>query len=227
MFDIHQAVFDEDGERDDDVINDYIDDLLAEFEDSPEGQAFLDAYDQIGWSASMMDLAINHLGCTPSDMTASDFEEIFYELIPRKIATEAENAPEIVAELRAFWQFVARQYALEHAQQIVEFLDDDAAKDLQEALSNPSKFGIAKSFFTMGLNAGFDMRSPEGMLAFQAAFNSSLPGSPMAGRGNKDFDPGTIRTIRPTMSQSVNNNLKKKREEKKRQRMAKKKNRSR
>lgn len=227
MFDIHQRVFDEDGERDEDRFEDYVSDLMSEFEGSPEAQPVLEEYGEIGWSQTMMDLSINYLGSTPAEMTVSEFEEVLFDLIPRKVTTDPENAGEIIAELRAFWKFIARQYGLINAQQIHDSLDESSELDLLQELADPANFGLAKSFFTLGQQSGFDMTSQAGIEGFQDIYNRIMSSAPPP-RG-RPLDPKFINVIPPLGFPStrpyVGEVLKKKRNEKKRQRAAKKKNR--
>src|SRR5256885_8402615 len=42
------------------------------------------------------------------------FRSVF-ELFPRKVSTGPESADHIIAELRAFWEFVRREYGLQSA----------------------------------------------------------------------------------------------------------------
>ncbi|MDB5338384.1 MAG: uncharacterized protein JWN70_4003 [Planctomycetaceae bacterium] len=227
MFDIHQQLFDEDGNQNDYDISDYIHELSDAFSDSPEAKPIMEACRQLGWCETMMDLSINHLGNTPAEMTVHDFNEVVYELMPRKVTTEPENAGEIIAELKAFWKFIARQYGLKNAQEIYDSIDDSAASDLEAEFGDSSNFGMAKSFFTMGLAAGYDMTTEAGLHAFQAAFNSRGSTVPLPGSDPRNptmvhvFDSFGFENTRPHHGAV----LKKKRLEKKRQRAAKKKNR--
>jgi hypothetical protein len=178
MFDIHQKIDNEYGEPDEAAGEEYIAGLLNEFADSPEGKAIIEAYGDIGWSGSMMDLGINYLGCTPATMTVQDFNEVVFQLIPRKVTTEPETAGDIIDELGGFWTFVVRQYRLDNAQRILKTLDEDAASRLQRALADPRNWGLAKSFFMQGKKSGFDMTTQEGLDAFTQFHNSSLGGLP-------------------------------------------------
>jgi hypothetical protein len=174
MFDIRQTIFDRHGEVDEQKVEDYTNGLMEEFAASPEARPLLDSGAGVGWAASMMDYAINHLGTTPAEMSMRDFNEVVFDLIPRKVSVEPERAPEIVNELQAFWQFVLRQYALPHARPILDALQPPAAQRLQDKLADPSNYGMAKSFFMMGHKAGFDMTTQEGLDQFQAVYNSRL-----------------------------------------------------
>jgi hypothetical protein len=71
-----------------------------------------------------------------------------------------------------------RQYALRPAEAIVAMLNRDAEVRLRTELSDPSNFGMAKSFFMQGQQAGFDMTTQEGMEAFMLAYNARLGGLP-------------------------------------------------
>lgn len=175
MFDIHQSLFDG-GEIDEDRSREYIDGLLREFESSVEAQAVFDRYGDSGWPYLMMEYAINYIGLPPPEMSLRDFDEILFELFPRKVSTPAESAPSIVAELRAFWTFLHRQYGLANAPPIIASLTDDTVKRLEKALADPANFGMAKSFIMLGGEAGFDMTTQEGIDAFMVAYNSRLAG---------------------------------------------------
>src|SRR5216110_1498642 len=100
--------------------------------------------------------------------------EILFDLIPRKITALAEQAPEIVRELQAFWQFMQREFHLTNAPACLNVLNDKAIDTLKQEMSNPSNFGMAKSFLMMGLDRGFDMRSQEGIDAWMRTYNAEL-----------------------------------------------------
>jgi hypothetical protein len=176
MFDIHQPIYNRDGEIDGERVESYIDGLMEEFVASAEAQSVFDQYGNRGWPALMMEYAINYPGVTPPDMSLADFNEVVFQLFPRKVSTEPESAPSIVAELRAFWHFLQRQYGLANAKLILASHTDAAARRLERVLANPANYGMAKSFFMRGIQAGFDMTTKEGIDAFTAAYNSSLAG---------------------------------------------------
>jgi hypothetical protein len=174
MFDIHQPICDRDSEIDDERVESYINGLMEEFVASAEAQPVFDQYGDEGWPVPMMRFAIDYIGVTPPEMSLADFNEVVFELFPRKVSTEPESASSIVAELRAFWHFLQRQYDLPNAKAILASLTDAAARRLERELANPANYGMAKSFFMRGVQAGFDMTTKEGIDAFTAAYNSSL-----------------------------------------------------
>ncbi len=176
MFDIHQPIHDRHGEIDDARVEKYIDGLMEEFVASAEAQPVFDQYGNGGWPALMMEYGINYPGVTPPQMSLADFNEVVFDLFPRKVSTEPESAPSIVAELRAFWHFLQRQYGLANAKPILASLTDAAARRLERELANPANYGMAKSFFMRGIQAGFDMTTQKGIEEFTAAYNSGLAG---------------------------------------------------
>jgi hypothetical protein len=222
MFDIHQPIHDRDGEIDGERVDKYIDGLMEEFVASAEAQPVFDQYGNSGWPAMMMDYAINYPGVTPPEMSLADFNEVVFELFPRKVSTPPESAPVIVAELRAFWSFLQRQYGLANAKPILASLTDAATRRLERELANPANYGMAKSFFMQGLRAGFDMTTEKGLQEFTAAYNRSLPG----GGGNEFEDvPPDIPFVELPPSPLSHQERAAKRKKRKAQRQARKRNR--
>ncbi len=228
MFDIHQPMQTEYGEQDEDRVAEYIDGLVDAFAESPEAQPILEEKGGLGYTGMMLDYYFNHLGGSVPEMSLRDFNEVVFGLIPAKVSTSPESAPAIIAELRAFWAFVQRQYGLKNAAQILASLDARAEPRLKKELANPRNWGMAKTIVMKGFEAGYDMSTQEGSTAFMAAYNASLLGGPLGGGLpllpeepvlDWDFVP------EPLPSPLSYDEKKKKRKEKKRQRQAKKRNR--
>src|SRR5437773_1361722 len=110
MFDVHMSIEQPEGDLNEEAVAEYIDGLAEEFWKSPEAKPILDEFGETGWAGMMMAYAIDYLGVTPPEMSVSDFKEVVFQLIPRKVSTEPSSAGEIVAELRAFWSFLQRAY---------------------------------------------------------------------------------------------------------------------
>ena len=179
-FDIHQMIFDADGLPLERVAREYQDELVDLFERSPEGQALLEEGCCYGnWAEIMLDLGQNYLGLTPPKMSAKDIREILFDLIPRKISALAEQAPEIIRELQAFWSFLQREFHLANAATCLTMFNDEATQRLKKEMSNPANFGMAKSFVMEGLQRGFDMRTQEGADEWMRTYNAELA----AGKG--------------------------------------------
>ena len=148
--------------------------MIELFEQSPEGQTLQNENIEPGWASMMLDFALDYLGKTPPQMSPDDLHEILFDLFPRKVSAEADDAPEIIRELQLFWQFLQREFHLENAVACLKALDNKAVRQLKEELSNPANFGIAKSFVMMGQERGFDMTSEEDMNAWMATYNAEL-----------------------------------------------------
>jgi hypothetical protein len=221
MFDFQQSLRDEYGECDEEKLLDYIDGLMAEFAESPEAQPIREQFGGCDWADTMMHYGFNYLGTSPAEMTRRDFEEVVFELFPQKVSVEPERAGEIIAELRAFWNFVSRQYGSNNARDILEALDDNASKELHREMADPANYGMAKSFVMQGKQRGFDMTNPEEVAEFSAAYNAQLAGlrDPLA-VGRLPEGPRL-----PALERQTGDDLKKRRKEKRKQRQAKKRNR--
>ncbi|MFV1968258.1 MAG: hypothetical protein ACC628_22775 [Pirellulaceae bacterium] len=174
MLDIHQAPTNEYGEWDDGAVEDYCNGLMEEFAASPEGDAAAEHYGDIGWTHFFLYYGFNYLGSAPPEMSRADVEEILFDLFPRKVSTEPDSAAEIIGELRAFFEFLHRQYGLTNAKEILQDLGNEATGQLERELADPDNFGMAKSFVMMGNEAGFGMTTQEGMNEFMLAHNAAL-----------------------------------------------------
>jgi len=185
-FNIHQQIFDRDGLPLEKKARQYQDDLMQLFEQSPEGQALWNEGIEPGWASMMMDFGIHYLSVTPPQMSPDNVRQILFDLFPRKVSASADEAPEIVRELQAFWNFLQREFHLENAAACLTVLDEKTARKLKKEMSDPANFGIAKSFVTMGMQRGFDMSSEEGINAWMATYNAEIA----AGSGPRIPLPG-------------------------------------
>jgi len=204
-FDIHQKVFDRDGMILEKKASQYQDQLMQLFEQSPEGRALRDEGVEGGWANMLIDFGMHYLSVTPPKMAPRDLREILFELFPRKVSAPADEAPEIIRELQAFWQFLQREFHLENAAACLNALDEKTARKLKKEMGDPANFGIAKSFVTMGMQRGFDMSSEEGLNEWMAIYNAEIaagagPRIPLPGERNENaqqfrdrLQPGTAR----------------------------------
>ena len=173
-FDINQKVFDRNGELDEKKARQYQDQLLQLFDESPEAQALLDEGIEPGWTSMMIEFGFNYLGVTPAQMTADNLREILFDIFPRKVSAEADEAPGVIRELQAFWQFMQREFHLANAAANLKVLDDKAVRQLKREMNDPANFGIAKSFIMMGQAQGFDMSTEEGINTWMATYNAGI-----------------------------------------------------
>lgn len=173
-FDIRTSVFDGSGEYRESVAARFHDELLERFSESPEFAAITG---EIGHVPVLLDYAATYCGVNLADISPDVLNELLFDIVPRKVSMSADQAPDMVAELRAFFTWLEREFGLPHAPACVELLDDSAADDLHAELSDESNFGMAKSFFMMGTKLGYDMSTQEGLDRFALVYNASLAGN--------------------------------------------------
>jgi hypothetical protein len=147
------------------------DELLVRFAASPEGKDL----EEIDACRMVMDLAANHLGDTIATLGPTDLREVLFELIPLKVSIDASGARVIVEVTRALYTFLKREFDLDQADSCLRVLGKSAVRRLEAALSDSSNFGMAKSLFMAGKEAGFDMQSQQGIDAWM----ESLRGKPL------------------------------------------------
>jgi hypothetical protein len=183
-FNIYELVFDHaSGEYMEDKAQSYQTQLLALFSESPEGQSLSEQEPEVmGWADTMLKLGIGDLGVTPAQMAPAQFRELLFEVFPRKVLVEPGEAPQIVQELRAFWQFLERAFSLPNAAGCLNVLNEQAAERLKAELAAPDDFGKAQPFLAEGLERGFDMSTPAGMNAWVETYKADLAGLPAVGK---------------------------------------------
>ena len=133
--------------------------LLTRFEDSPEAQTLA----ELSFAPLLMDYAASYFNATIATLDAHELRQIVFDIVPRKVSIDAAAASGIIAELRAFYSFLKREFGLKQADACLRELGSDAVKKLSAALSDKRNFGMAKSLFAAGAEAGFDMRSQKGI----------------------------------------------------------------
>ncbi len=175
-FDIHQldgVAPDSDGAEA--ALEEYQNALLQRFSESPEGQERLQAARKMGfWAAQLMYYGYQYEGSVISQMSVGEVRTVVADLFPRKISLRSpEEADDAIPELTAFWKYLQREFHLPHADAILDFLRE-VQPDFPAMMNDPANFGMAKSFFTIGQAAGFDMTTQAGLNAFMLAYNSSL-----------------------------------------------------
>lgn len=148
--------------------------LVRRFAASPEAEVLPD----VQFCNLVMDLAANHFGATIATLGATELRELVFEIIPRAVSIDASAARGIIEEVRAFYAFLERQFEHAQADACLRVLGGDAVDKLEAAMSDPRNFGIAKSVFMAGREAGFDIDSKEGVEALMRAMQGQpLPAS--------------------------------------------------
>jgi hypothetical protein len=197
---VDDALLDDDRAVDADRLESYRDMILGRFESSPEAQAEPAAH----WSELLVEYAASYFGKTVMSLSAAEFREIVFEVVPRKVSVEPTAAPAIVAGLRAFLAFLRREYPDSHADRCLAALEGNASQRLARLLADPSNYGPAKAFVMGGRASGFDMTTQAGTNAWIANMRRNdmrLPmGSPVsaASRQNASAKPPPTRQAKKT-----------------------------
>jgi hypothetical protein len=135
------------------------DKLAAQLMASPEGAKV----SALGGHRMLMEYAASYVGASIATLEPWALNEVLFDIIPRKVSVEASEAGAIVEDCRALYRFLDRVYGLEQAEACLRALGPGAERKLAKALDDPRNFGMAKSLFMSGKDAGFDMQSKEGI----------------------------------------------------------------
>jgi hypothetical protein len=173
-FDIHGLEdVDLEDEEAEGIIEEFEETLVRLFRESPEGKERLVADPDTGtYVLDLLRFGVSYLGRSPTTMSVADVEVIVTGLIPRKlILGSSDEAEHIVPELVAFWEYLKREYNLPNADPIMEHLRE-IQPGFPAMMKDASRFGMGKTLFAMGAEAGFDMNTEAGIAAFIEHFNA-------------------------------------------------------
>jgi hypothetical protein len=189
-FNIHQNIFDNyDGYSEE--VEQYHDQLVALFNASPEAKILEDEGIAANWTSMLLEYELSYLTITPPQMTERFLQELLLEIVPRKISTPPENAPEIIREMQLFWTFLGREFHLKNAADCLKVLNEKMALEMQREMSNPANFGMAKSFVMAGMERGIDMTNKEEVDQWMNTYNAELLNSPKR-LSRPKFDPSSV-----------------------------------
>lgn len=185
-FDIKQL---SDFEPSEEEIYEYQDELLNLFANSPEGQARLQEDDGMAfWARNVIEYGYSYVGVALHEMSADHMEELLTEVFPRKISlSKPENADEGLPAIIAFWEYLKREYQLSNADNILRYLRAVKPKDFTAWMNDPSRFGMAKSLFSMANSEGFDLSNEEESKTFMALYNARLQAGSLGSLGSLSF----------------------------------------
>lgn len=153
------------------------------------------------WARVLIDYGFSYTGATIPRMTKDDVEELLTDIFPRKVSLNApEDADGGIQSLIAFWEYLKREFKLANADDILGYLHSVKPEQFKKWVNDTSRFGMAKSIFTMGQNAGFDMTDEKDSAAFINLWNANLRHSSqndpsrMLGTGD-DIDSDLLRPL--------------------------------
>ena len=123
--------------------------LLDAFVVSKEGKPFATS----GMTSLLMDYCHDRLGATLVAATPDQLRELLFTLLPRHTRFDADSAPIIVGETRAFFTYLKAHHGLAQADASLEVLGEGAEAELAAALSDRRNFGDDK---VSAMNAALD-----------------------------------------------------------------------
>lgn len=181
------------------ALNKYEDTLIELFFESPEGQEHRNTYPGIGfWAGQLIYYGYSNVGVTIPQMKVKDIDEITSEIFPRKISLSSpDDAKKTIPELVAFWKYLKREYKLSNADVILKHLQNLKEEDFVKAMNNPSKFGMAKSFFMAGQAAGYDMSNEEERNTFMLLYNAAKIGERIQPLKQSSINTQNIHRVKP------------------------------
>ncbi len=122
-----------------------------------------------GHASVFLELGLRYLGVHVDNMRVSDAREILIELYPHKVSQLASESDQTIDELVAFWQFCDQVHHIANASKIAKKIGH-WREELREAMSNHQNFGLAKSLFLSGSEAGFDLKTETDARDFMERF---------------------------------------------------------
>ena len=153
--------------------------LLDAFVVSKEGKPF----STMGMTSLLMDYCHDRLGATLVVASPDQLRELLFTLLPRHTRFDADAAPTIVGETRAFFTYLKAHHGLAQAEACLEALGEGAEAELAAALSDRRNFGDDK-VSAMNAMAGFGIPlSPLGA--------PRVPLSPEAARAKRNARKAT------------------------------------
>lgn len=131
-FDIRQRVTNpETGRIDREAAAAYNEELLRQFKASPEWQARPKEAQDEEWVDFFLDAAVDVTGLTAAQLTPADLRELLDAIFPIELYYEDGDPAQIIADLRALYAFLDREYALPNAAECLAALDDAAVASLR------------------------------------------------------------------------------------------------
>src|SRR5579859_126631 len=203
-FDIHQKLFEENGDYLEKERRRYSEQLLELFEQSSEAQELWNEGNEPRWADMTLEYGMNYLGVAPPQMTEDNLRELLLEIFPQKISVPGEEAPETIRELQLFWTFLGREFQLKNAASCLKVLNERTIVDeLKKEMDNPANFGMAKSFVMMGMERGFDMTTQEGIDEWMKIYNAELASSRRLPFSLPEPEESRIETLFEVLKQPV------------------------
>jgi hypothetical protein len=112
--------------------------LYEDFVGSPEARHVAEVAndeDDPTWPLVLLNFAEEHHDVSVADLTPLIVEDVVFRLLPLQPACNADDAPAIIADLRAFFTFLARTGACAQASSCLELFDGGSLAKLERAFT--------------------------------------------------------------------------------------------
>lgn len=162
------------------LLEDYIYGALEAFAESKIGKVHVKQNPEGGdWIGTFLEMAYVYGGYTLPKLTKPNVQEVMEYILPRKLALlDPSDTDGAIDELVVFWTFIDEVYKFRSAKAIAKYLRSIETK-FPQWMFDPQRGGMAKSFLTQGMEAGFDMTTQAGVDAFREEYNRNLPAQPV------------------------------------------------
>ncbi|MEZ4868715.1 MAG: hypothetical protein R3C14_45725 [Caldilineaceae bacterium] len=162
------------------VLEEYIDTLIDQFMAAPEGEKLAETGNEVGfWIQTFLEYGFTYEGFSPPTMDADDARMVIESILPRKVSLPTpEAADDAMPELIAFWQYLKREYNLGNADKVIRYLMSVSNERFRKLMFDPSRAGMAKSFFMAGQQAGYDMTDEAESGQFINEYNRAVLANP-------------------------------------------------
>jgi hypothetical protein len=157
------------------LLEGYIHGALEDFANSTIGKAHIEQNPEGGnWIGTFIEFAYLYGGYTLPKMTKANVQEVMEYTLPRKLTLlDPSDTDGAIDELVVFWTFLDEVHRLRSAKAIAKYLRSIETK-FPQWMFDPNRGGMAKSFLTQGMAAGFDMTTQAGVDAFREEYNRNL-----------------------------------------------------
>jgi hypothetical protein len=173
-FRIDEHFFDSDDEFLFEKAEAYREELIKRFVASPEGKAVLED-GEADWAELFVDIVVFNMGMQINFVVAEIMREILYDYIPYKVVAAPEDAESIVQELKAFWEYLKREFNLWTADSCLRVLNQKTLiSRLQAALKNPDNFSPSKTIATQLIAGGVNLEDQEAVQKYIDAYNAKI-----------------------------------------------------
>jgi len=137
-------------------LTEYNDQLMARFEASPERATL--PFDAPMLVPFLIDATFDECDGGVTKLHAEAFRRFLFELTPKYAIVNPVDTAALVKELRAFLEYLKRQFSLRCADECLAVLDHRIVPNLRKALSDRSKWSTEKRETMGALPASFSAR---------------------------------------------------------------------